>query len=528
MHIPKTAGTSLRATLDAQYPENERLHLYPAENLEGAIDPLRFSHVPLDQRRQLRFVMGHFAWGIHTHVPGNYRYVTMLRDPVDRVASLYYHFRHITPAHDQGAAATDRDMIKAQDMSLEEWVFEAKRRAADNGMVRQIVGGELPAFGECPDSLLTEALKHINQHFVAVLIRGRMGPSLEILSRLVGSPLGTIERRNVNTKREPLAKIDPMVRRRIRELNSLDDRLFQLMVERFPATHESIVRGVSRATQTRSPRTVTVQEPQAPGSAHRGALAVGDKTLCFLHVAKTGGTTVRESLKDAYSTDERCFIYEPERLRGAVSREQFAELPPDMRQRLRVVAGHYPYGIHQDIGRACRYLTVLREPVDRVVSLYYHYQQMYLSRRERLDPRRQLQRMQARRNPTSLEEWVFRQNHLAADNGMTRNLAARRRVRFGQCPDDLLDEAIEHVDSHFAAMLVTERLDESLPLLQAIAGRTLKPLSHANENKERVPLAEIDPNLLERIRDLNRLDVRLYDIANERLSVLLDWKSQSN
>ena len=120
-----------------------------------------------------------------------------------------------------------------------------------------------------------------------------------------------------------------------------------------------------------------------------------------------------------------------------------------------------------------------------------------------------------------LEEWVFGQNRLAVDNGMTRNLAGRRRVRFGKCPDDLLEEALDHVDQHFAALLLTEQLDESLPLLEQITGRTLRPVSHANRNKRRRHLDEPDPRLLERIRELNELDSRLYQIARQRLAPLL-------
>jgi hypothetical protein len=35
--------------------------------------------------------MGHFGYGIHEAIPGPSRYVTMLRDAPDRVASIYFH-----------------------------------------------------------------------------------------------------------------------------------------------------------------------------------------------------------------------------------------------------------------------------------------------------------------------------------------------------------------------------------------------------------------------------------------------------
>ncbi len=99
-------------------------------------------------------------------------------------------------------------------MSLEEWVFDAKRPAVDNGMVRQIVGHRGVPFGQCPDSMLTEALEHISHDFDAVLIKGQMSLSLEILERLTESRLPRLPRRNINPQRAPVSAIDPAVRRR--------------------------------------------------------------------------------------------------------------------------------------------------------------------------------------------------------------------------------------------------------------------------------------------------------------------------
>lgn len=99
--------------------------------------------------------------------------------------------------------------------------------------------------------------------------------------------------------------------------------------------------------------------------------------------------------------------------------------------------GHVHFGIHREIGRPCRYLVVVRDPVERVVSLYYHYLHLR-SWRRRGGPARTEQRRMKEGN-LSLEEWVFGQNRRALDNGITRVLAARQRVRWGQCPDDLLD-----------------------------------------------------------------------------------------
>jgi hypothetical protein len=243
MHIPKTAGTSLRLALEAAYPERERMYLYPPADLEGAIAPRDFRSLPEEERHRPSLIVGHFGFGIHDYARQPARYLTMLRDPLDRVVSLYYHYKSHAQIAPGSPGIQERELMRDGAMSLEEWVFDAKRPAVDNGMVRQIAGYRRIPFGECPDSLLTDALEHISARFDAVLIRGQMAMSLEVLQKLAGVRLPVPGRVNVNPAREPLTAIDPAVRRRIRELNRLDDLLFRLMTERFPALFERVTKG---------------------------------------------------------------------------------------------------------------------------------------------------------------------------------------------------------------------------------------------------------------------------------------------
>jgi hypothetical protein len=233
-----------------------------------------------------------------------------------------------------------------------------------------------------------------------------------------------------------------------------------------------------------------------------------DPTLLFMHIAKTGGTSMRKALADAYRPEERAFIYEPADLRGAVRADAFCELPSQQRNAYRLLMGHFPYGLHECLDRPFRYATVVRDPVDRVVSLYYHYRHL---RGLRIGGRARQEQTKLLAANMSLQDWVFGQQRLATDNGMVRNLAGRRRVPFGRCPDDLLDEALEHVERHFGLVLTVGQLDASPPLLRDLTGRDVRPVGRDNVNAKRSRLGDLDPEVLRRIRELNRLDVELYD-----------------
>ncbi len=88
-HIPKTAGTTFRRSyLIAAFPRNERWILSGGD--KNAEDLERFLALPAERRRGFKVVAGHRADTLRGSLP-DARFVTLVRDPVDRVVSSYLH-----------------------------------------------------------------------------------------------------------------------------------------------------------------------------------------------------------------------------------------------------------------------------------------------------------------------------------------------------------------------------------------------------------------------------------------------------
>ncbi len=239
IHIPKTAGTSLRQAIGQAYEPDERLYLYDAMKRDRAMPRRDFVVLPEDERAELRFIMGHIPFGLHQHVPREARYVTVLRDPVDRVVSHYYHYRHVARAGDGSRSAEERRLIESEDVSLQEWVFDLRRVEADNRLVRYISGRLDVPYGACTDSMLTQALENIEEHFEMVLFAEDMPASVRALGSRLGFFIPMKARANVNLMRPGKTDLDPRVLDRIRELNRLDMRLYETMFERYRAESAS-------------------------------------------------------------------------------------------------------------------------------------------------------------------------------------------------------------------------------------------------------------------------------------------------
>ncbi|MFV2063131.1 MAG: hypothetical protein ACC726_06400, partial [Chloroflexota bacterium] len=116
-----------------------------------------------------------------------------------------------------------------------------------------------------------------------------------------------------------------------------------------------------------------------------------------------------------------------------------------------------------------------------------------------------------------LDEWVFERRMLQADNGMLRVLANRSNVPFGKCTHEMLSEALEHVEAHFDALLVSSRMAESMSVLEHMSGRSLSTPLRRNTTKGRPMVTELDPSLAARIRNLNEFDTELFRVASVRL-----------
>jgi len=49
-----------------------------------------FKKLPPDASNSIRFIRGHFEFGVHKYLYRPYTYITMLRHPIERAISWYY------------------------------------------------------------------------------------------------------------------------------------------------------------------------------------------------------------------------------------------------------------------------------------------------------------------------------------------------------------------------------------------------------------------------------------------------------
>jgi hypothetical protein len=236
-----------------------------------------------------------------------------------------------------------------------------------------------------------------------------------------------------------------------------------------------------------------------------------DTVFLYLHIPKTGGSTLGDMLYRYYHDGSQRkeeggyfrsgLYYLPDGFIRASGESELTQrdLQAATRPDTTAVLGHFAFGIHEQLDRPARYMTLLRDPVQRVLSLYHHL--------------RQYDQLPA---GLTIEAFVAGPHIHEACNDQVRRLAGMRRGE--PCDASTLAAALKNAEHRIDLVGVTERFDASLLLAQQTFGwkgdiTYLPRLVNTTRKKRR----DEAPELIALIEQHNALDLELYRFANAML-----------
>jgi Sulfotransferase family len=248
----------------------------------------------------------------------------------------------------------------------------------------------------------------------------------------------------------------------------------------------------------------------------------------FLHIPKTAGTTLKHIIFNQHASDQEYkaeggwlvsgIYYHPAGLHKVSRVSVSAKVKRALaRDDLRAVTGHFSFGIHRFLKKPCVYLTILRHPVDRILSLYYHIKKYEgTALHEKIVSRR-----------LGVEEFVLNLSCREADNDQTRRIAGLE-PEFGHCSKATLRKAEHNLRRYFSVAGVTELFDETLLLMKRTLGWAHEPLYlPALVNKGKPARASLPEETIAAIMERNKLDLKLYEFARELLLERISSQDES-
>jgi hypothetical protein len=224
-----------------------------------------------------------------------------------------------------------------------------------------------------------------------------------------------------------------------------------------------------------------------------------EQTVIFLHIHKTAGTTLNRIIERQYPMQQIWTLDEQHTF------DDLLDLSEGQRARVRMLRGHMIFGLHEHMPSPSSYFTLLRDPIERVISFFYFI----------------------RRNPhhyhfnpitsadLGLREFLGLRLNNMMDNGQTRMLAGTEQYKYpiGACAQELLEAAKRNLHESFSVVGLTERFDETLLLLKRAYGWRNVRYVRQNVTGERPLQSDLPQATLDLVSKYNRLDLELYEYA---------------
>lgn len=214
LHIPKTAGTTLNAVLEANFPPESVLSVYDKASQQ------RMESLTAEEFQALRLIQGHvFVRDFEQFFSQPLTAFTMLREPVARVVSEYdflrswpeHHLYHYLNKNRIGIA----DYVAGESKEL--------RRRGKNLMCNSLAGSAPP----CKDEAETlERAKANLERFAVVGLTEMFDATLLLLQEAAGLQNVLYERRNIRAGVLKPQDLSPGELEVVREHNRLDMELY--------------------------------------------------------------------------------------------------------------------------------------------------------------------------------------------------------------------------------------------------------------------------------------------------------------
>ena len=221
--------------------------------------------------------------------------------------------------------------------------------------------------------------------------------------------------------------------------------------------------------------------------------ATGGRMIYFVHIPKTAGTSLRKLLTQGAGADSVAYVYLPP---DGLEESDLCSRPADRIAGLRVVYGHFAYGLDRRLGRPGTYLTCLRETAPRLVSNYFHHVRSGFA------------------GDLSLQAYFESCKPKDMDNYAVRLIAGiGEDVPFGGVTRHHLEQARRNLATRFAAFGLYEFLPESIARFRRVTGLAPVELGRENATPPAQTIAQIPAEEIDCILRHNELDDELYAFA---------------
>lgn len=226
-----------------------------------------------------------------------------------------------------------------------------------------------------------------------------------------------------------------------------------------------------------------------------------------MHIPKTAGTTFTQILKNQYEAPSM-FQFSGD---SDLDLKKLSNISPDQRDLINIYSGHAPLETGVSEIDVLTTVTFLREPISRVQSFCKH---VYEGKSPQI---MDLLEDKAFDLDEFLNKGFFELHNLQTKMLIHKGNGA---APLGMSDIEAVNMAVDHLFNKIYSFGIVENFDQSLKLFQAQFNWKKIEYSSVNKSQSSTKL-KFEKRHLNRIRELNQLDIEVYQIAkNEFLNRL--------
>jgi tetratricopeptide (TPR) repeat protein len=227
--------------------------------------------------------------------------------------------------------------------------------------------------------------------------------------------------------------------------------------------------------------------------------------IIFLHIPKTAGVTIHYILLNKYRWKKFFTSKNYKQIK------EFENLAISDRAKIKVLDGHFGFGVHNLFPTPPTYFTILRDPIKRSISgynfLYQHTQHPF--------------HKTIIKEKYSLKEMLKKGYIKNFDNCHVRFLANAIDLDYGKVDENVYSIAIKNFDNYFETFGICERFDESLIYFKRKLNWSSPFYINANTSNKKTYINDFDNETVELLNHYNKYDLMLYHYACEKFDLII-------
>ncbi len=237
--------------------------------------------------------------------------------------------------------------------------------------------------------------------------------------------------------------------------------------------------------------------------------------IIFLHIPKTAGTNI-DVIANSISQKEGKFHYQRLSVPRVSGRSpnlitsdwtgglKQLENNPEILAQITdsfFLTGHFPYGLHLHFAKPCKYITLVRHPLERELSsVNFDYQRGYIDTHE---------------SQSYLVERMI-------DNPQVRMIAGVEYMK-GVCTEKTLKKAKENIEQDFILAAPSEDVDSFIQILASMQKWGHLAYAPMQITGKKV-IGKADSFLIDELMEKHQWDLQLYEWVKVRWKL---WKDQA-